>query len=135
MQFLAGAPRRIFDVHHHIEPAPADGREGYDGEEDVSYRLGLMGRLGVRASVMTVSSDYDRPHGQAATSRQNDFVAWYRSTHPDRFPVAIGTVEPTNGISACLEEMRRVTDELALDGVVWEPSASGELINEPRTVR
>jgi predicted TIM-barrel fold metal-dependent hydrolase len=36
---------------------------------------------------------------------------------------------------ACLEELQRIKTELSLDGVVWKPSASGELINEARTIK
>jgi len=125
------AERPIFDAHGHLQPA-AEYRSGdtYDVEADVAFRRELMDRIGIRGAVVMASHVYDRPNGVEDTRRQNDLVGWYRDQHPDRFPVAIGTVEPRHGLDAGLEEIHRMRDELDLDGVVWHPIFNGAFISD-----
>lgn len=129
-----GEVRTIFDCHTHVGPAgsPTEGR--YDVVADRAFRTALMDRSGIRASVLMASHNYERPKGAADTQRQNDFVAWYRNEHRERFPVALGTVEPLHGEAAGVAELHRMKEELALDGVVWHNYFSGATIDDPRMV-
>jgi len=135
MELPPPAERPIFDAHGHLQPA-AEYRSGdaYAVEEDLAFRLELMDRIGIRAAIVMASHVYDRPKGVEDTRRQNDLVAWYRNQHPDRFPVAIGTVEPNQGLEAGLAEIRRMHDELDLDGVVWHPIFNGAFVSDPPMV-
>lgn len=141
---------RIFDAHAHVLPVgPNSSREAFElipyglggvegtdlQAEDLRFRLNVMDRSGFRAAVVMASNVYERPQGVRDTERQNDYVAWYRDNHRDRFPVALGTIEPNHGIDAGLAELHRMKEELRLDGVVWHHMFSGSTIDEPRMVR
>jgi predicted TIM-barrel fold metal-dependent hydrolase len=126
---------RIFDAHSHVNEALfrrplAAG--GYDVADDVVYRRGVMARARVRACVLMANHIYERPEGIADTRKMNDFVAWYRDTHRDLFPVAIGGIEPKYGVSVGVAEIHRMATELHLDGVVWHHHFHGTEIDEPR---
>jgi predicted TIM-barrel fold metal-dependent hydrolase len=128
---------RVLDVHAHIPDDLFDRllpAGGYDVADDLAARLDTMDRAGVRASVLMVPALYERPNGVADTRRVNDCVAWYRHAYPARFPIAIGTVEPFHGRDAGLDEIRRLSGELHLDGVVWDHFRQGTAIDEPRMV-
>jgi predicted TIM-barrel fold metal-dependent hydrolase len=75
---------------------------------------------------------YERPNGIADTRRMNDFVAWYRDSHRDLFPVAIAGVEPKYGVKVGVAEIHRIASELHLDGVVWHHHFHGTEIDDPR---
>ena len=123
---------RVLDVHAHIpddlfdRPLPAGG---YDAADDLALRIEVMARAGVGASVLMAPALYERPNGVADTRRVNDCVAWYRDTNRARFPFALGTVEPFHGRDAGLEEIRRISAELHLDGVVWDHFRQGTAID------
>jgi predicted TIM-barrel fold metal-dependent hydrolase len=126
---------RIFDLHSHVNEglvkrALPDG--GYDVADDVAYRLGIMRRANVRACGLMANHVYERPEGIVQTRQMNDFVAWYRDSHRDVFPVAIGGVEPIYGVRVAGEEIRRMATELRLDGVVWHHHFHGTDVDEPR---
>jgi predicted TIM-barrel fold metal-dependent hydrolase len=128
---------QVVDVHAHIPDALFDARlpeGGYDAAEDLAQRLALMDRSGVNASVLMAPALYERPHGIADTRRVNDCVAWYRDHQRQRFPVAMGTVEPFHGRDVGLAEINRMATELQLDGVVWDHFRQGTAIDEPRMV-
>lgn len=126
---------RIFDGHAHLLPAQrmASGNS-YDVAEDLAFRLALMEKCGITATVAMAANSYERPHGAADTRSQNDFAAWYRDAHPDRFPVALGTVEPNQGLDEGLAELHRIKHELKLDGVVWHNHFSGAYMDDARMV-
>jgi predicted TIM-barrel fold metal-dependent hydrolase len=126
---------RIFDLHSHVNenlvkrPLP-DG--GFDVADDVQYRLGIMARGKVRAGGLMANHIYERPEGIVQTRQMNDFVAWYRDSHRDIFPVAIGGVEPIYGVKVGVAEIHRMATELHLDGVVWHHHFHGTDVDEPR---
>ena len=93
-----------------------------------------MDAAGIAASVLMVPALYERPNGVADTRRVNNCVAWYRDSAPERFPVALGTVDPFHGRDAGIEEINRMATELHLDGVVWDHFRQGASIEEPRMV-
>ena len=126
---------QIFDLHSHVNEglmkrALPDG--GYDVADDVRYRLGIMRRANVRACGLMSNHVYERPQGIVQTRQMNDFVAWYRDTHRDVFPVSIGGVEPIYGVQVGAAEIRRMATELRLDGVVWHHHFHGTDLDEPR---
>jgi hypothetical protein len=132
---LVNHPFRVFDAHSHVNEAlfrQPLAAGGYDVEDDVVYRRGIMARARVRACVLMANHIYERPAGIADTREMNNFVAWYRDSHRDLFPVAIGGVEPKYGVGAGVAEIARMATELKLDGVVWHHHFHGTEIDEPR---
>ena len=136
---LAIAPRAkdrlIFDMHSHVETPPArtpDG--GYDIADDLAFRNAILDRLGFTASVLMARQNYDRPNGVADTRKQNDFVAWYRDTNRIRYPVGLGNIEPSQGAAACIAEVRRMKDQLKLDGVIFHNSPQGRYMDDPAMI-
>ena len=126
---------RVFDVHQHLpEHIPNTERELGLVQRDVDYRLRVMDKHGIEAAAIMASLLYDRPNGVADTRRMNDYVAWYRDRHPDRFPVAIGTVDPMQGLEAGLVEISRATSELKLDGLVWHNHFAGTSLDNYKMV-
>ena len=125
-------PFRIFDTHQHLGPI-RDGH-GPDREVDFTYRMGVQQTFGVRAAAIMGASIYERANGQADTRRMNDKVAAYRDAYRDRYPVALGLIEPDHGVEAGIAEIHRLHDELHLDGVVWHHYFHGTSIDEPRMV-
>src|SRR5581483_2742245 len=101
---------------------------------DADHRLQTMDRCGIRAAALMAAHDYDRPNGQVQTRAMNDFVARSRDANKDRFPVAIGTVEPIQGVDVGLEELARMKNELRLDGVVFHHLYHGTGLADHRTI-
>jgi predicted TIM-barrel fold metal-dependent hydrolase len=112
--------RLIFDMHSHIEMAPPRRPDGsYDIAVDVAIRDAYLDRLGFTATVLMTRQFSDRPNGAADTSKQNDFVAWYRDNNRRRYPAGLGNIDPVNGVAAGMAELRRMHEELKLDGVIF----------------
>ncbi|HLF77121.1 MAG TPA: amidohydrolase family protein [Dehalococcoidia bacterium] len=127
------SPYRIFDLHQHVQETIRPQPEGgYDIEEDLRYRLQIMDKHGIRTGALLASLLYERPEGIKDTRRMNDFVAWYRDNHRDRFPVGIGTVDPLQGEAAGVAELERMATELRLQGAVWHHHFSGVDIADRR---
>src|SRR5262245_50162285 len=61
-----------------------------------------MDKRGIRQALLMPGA----AHGE--TGNQNDYVAHYRELHPDRFPAAVGTVNPFDGDKAVAEVYRCV---------------------------
>jgi predicted TIM-barrel fold metal-dependent hydrolase len=134
---IANGQYQVLDVHAHIPDDLFDRQlpgGGFDVAADLASRLELMDRSGVTASVLMAPALYERPNGIADTRRVNDCVAWYREQNAERFPVALGTVEPFHGRDVGLDEIRRIASELKLNGVVWDHFRQGTAIEEPRMV-
>ena len=99
----------VFDVHHHVGDASAvlgatvaltdsGATQPEDiAAEELSHRLAIMDAGGVDWAAVIPGHGYYRPNGLADTRRINDGIAAYRDAHPDRFPVAIGVIEPMYG--------------------------------------
>jgi predicted TIM-barrel fold metal-dependent hydrolase len=124
----------VLDVHHHVGDAftalggdldPARGMSAteYDRVE-LESRLAIMDADGVRQAVVIPGHGYLRPNGIADTRRINDAIARYRDRIPERFPVAVGIVEPQHG-AALLDEIDRCRDELRLAGISFHTRFQG----------
>ena len=124
----------VLDVHHHVgdaltalggelDPAAGLAPDEYERVE-LETRLAIMDADDVAQAVVIPGHGYLRPNGIADTRRVNDNIAGYRDRRPDRFPVAIGMVEPAYG-AAGLAEVDRVDDELGLVGVSFHTRFQG----------
>lgn len=126
----------IFDIHHHVGALDTGGKSKdsrvWKSEEDYAQRLQIMDKFGVWAAAVMPSSQYLRPNGIPDTCALNDLVADYRDRYHDRFPVALGTVEPLCGEEAGVKEIRRIVEKLHLNGVVWHHRFQGTFINDKR---
>jgi len=123
----------IFDCHHHVGDVSAflgveGSRAGVASEVDA--RLSIMDAGGVRAAAVIPSHAYERPDGIADTRTINDGIAAYRSAHPDRFPVAIGIVEPQQGAQS-LAELDRAKHDLDLAGISFHARFQGVSMDDP----
>jgi hypothetical protein len=125
----------VFDCHHHVGDARAfmgdlqPGAEG-DPELELRTRLEIMERGGVRQAAVIPGHGYERPNGVADTRRVNDGIAAYRDRNPERFPVAIGVVEPLHG-AASLAELERCARELRLAGISFHARFQGTSMDNP----
>ena len=127
----------IFDCHHHVGDVSAFlgiDTPGASIASEVDARLAIMDLAGVRQAVVIPSHAYERPDGIADTRRINDGIAAYRSAHPDRFPVAIGIVEPQCGARS-VDELDRARRELALAGISFHARFQGVSMDDPWIVR
>ena len=124
----------VLDVHHHVgsafhalggelSTALRNAREE-SLRAEVAARLALMGEAGVARAIVIPGHGYERPNGIADTRAENDAIAAYRDGHPDRFPAAIGIVEPRDG-EASLDELDRARDELGLVGISFHTRFQG----------
>jgi len=121
---------KIFDIHHHF---------GYlmsglmpEISEDFVKRIEVMDHCGINSAVIMPSADYYMPNGIWDTKKVNEKMAEYKRQHPDRFPVALGTVEPRHGKESVVE-IDRMFKELKLDGVVWHHRFQGTPIDHEMT--
>jgi predicted TIM-barrel fold metal-dependent hydrolase len=116
----------VLDVHHHVGNAfrALGGNVDQKGELspddygrlEVASRLEIMDRGGVQQAVVIPGHGYERVNGIADTRAENDAIAAYRDHLPERFPAALGIVEPRDG-KASLAELTRVREELGLVGI------------------
>jgi predicted TIM-barrel fold metal-dependent hydrolase len=129
---------RILDVHHHVgDPVQALAMPGAEGaaappglDHELKVRLETMDRDGVDCALLIPGHSYLRPDGLADTRRINDGIAAYRDGNPDRFPAALGIVEPLYG-RAGDEELRRIKEELGLVGVSFHTRFQGVTTDSP----
>lgn len=133
----------IFDCHHHVGdvsgflagtadagdvPSDADG----DGiATEMTARLAIMDGAGVDQAAVIPGHGYERRAGIADTRRINDEIAAYRDRCSDRFPVAIGIVEPQHG-DASFDELDRIATDLRLTGVSFHARFQGVSMDDPR---
>ncbi len=120
----------VFDVHCHVGPLAATGT--WDSAADQQQRLALFDAYGIRAAAVMPTPQYERPNGARDTSAMNDLVAEYRDSCPDRFPAALGTVEPLHGVAAGVAEIKRMATDLHMAGVVWHHRFQGTWIADSR---
>jgi predicted TIM-barrel fold metal-dependent hydrolase len=116
----------VLDVHHHVGNAfralggDVDQKAGLTLEDyrrqELESRLEIMERGGVQQAVVIPGHGYERVNGIADTRAENDAIAVYRDRLPERFPAAVGIVEPRDG-EASLDELTRVRQELGLVGI------------------
>lgn len=124
----------VLDVHHHVgnafralggdlSNAPDAETEAYRVRE-VEDRLRIMEAGGVAQAIVIPGHGYERRSGIADTRAENDAIARYRDARPDRFPAAIGVVEPRDG-EASLDELERARSELGLAGISFHTRFQG----------
>lgn len=124
----------ILDVHHHVgnafralggavDSAPELSEAEFD-EIELASRLEIMDRSSVQQALVIPGHGYHRTNGIADTRAENDAIARYRDRTPDRFPGAIGIVEPRDG-PASLAEIDRCKDELGLVGMSFHTRFQG----------
>src|ERR1039457_1203705 len=141
---MHGHGYQVLDVHHHVGDAfTALGGDltatGGGAPEDhdrieLDARLEIMDRDDVAQAVVIPGHGYLHPDGLGDTRRVNDGIAAYRDRRPDRFPVAIGIVEPTHGARG-LDEVGRIHDELGLAGIRFHARLQGVSLDSQWIVR
>lgn len=122
----------VLDVHHHVGSAfralGGDLEEPVQDEAQLEHeraiRLEIMDRHLVDQAIVIPGHGYLRPRGIADTRTENDAIARYRDAAPDRFPAAVGIVEPRDG-DASLDELTRVKEELGLVGISFHTRFQG----------
>lgn len=116
----------IFDIHHHLGSLTGGSLQQEQGWQDRDYdnRVRIMEANGVTHAAILAATGYIQADGIRDTMRSNDTIAAYRERDPERFPVACGIVEPLHG-SRSLEELKRIKQELRLEGVVWHHRFQG----------
>jgi predicted TIM-barrel fold metal-dependent hydrolase len=129
-------PGMPFDIHQHVNAAIDDnyreiGTAAATIEKDYSVRARILDDNGIEQSVMMPGTRrYRKAEGIVNVRKLNDLVARYVAKHSDRFPVGIGTVEPTHG-DASLKELERIAKDLKFGGVVWHHNNCGVPIDDP----
>ncbi|HZQ87377.1 MAG TPA: amidohydrolase family protein [Acidimicrobiales bacterium] len=125
----------VFDCHHHV----GDVREFLSGEhadgevaeaDERRTRLQIMDSGGVRQAAVIPGHGYHRTHGLTDTARVNDRIAAYRDAVPDRFPVAVGIVEPLYGEDG-YAELERCATALGLRGISFHARFQGVSMDSP----
>ena len=132
----------IIDTHHHVGSLEALGTvtvpAGLTPEQiaqaEMDSRLSTMDQTGVDQAILLPGHLYLRPNGLADTQRINDGIARYRDEHPDRFPAAVGIVEPLYG-DLGLGEIERIKKDLDLVGVTFHMRFQGVGTNSPLVVK
>ena len=124
----------VLDVHHHVGNAfralGGDLSTAPDAETEVyrvrelEDRLRIMDAADVEQAIVIPGHGYERTNGIADTRAENDAIARYRDARPDRFPAAIGVVEPRDG-EASLAELERARNELGLAGISFHTRFQG----------
>ncbi len=124
----------VLDVHHHVgnafralggdlESAPDLEAEEYAAAE-IASRISIMEAGGVQQAIVIPGHGYERSRGIVDTRAENDAIARYRDANLERFPAAIGIVEPRDG-AASLEELERAKNELGLAGISFHTRFQG----------
>ena len=130
-----GATFDIFDCHHHVgdvreflSGAHADGEVAEADERRA--RLAIMDAGGVRQAAVIPGHGYRRTHGLQDTATVNDRIAAYRDAAPERFPVAIGIVEPLYAEDG-YQELDRCAAVLGLRGISFHARFQGVSMDNP----
>jgi predicted TIM-barrel fold metal-dependent hydrolase len=127
----------VFDCHHHVGDVSAflgAAEPVFRDATEVDARIAIMDAGGVAQAAVIPSHAYERAEGIEDTRRTNDGIAAYRLARPDRFPVAVGIVEPQHGAQS-LAELDRVKHELDLAGVSFHARFQGVSMDDPWIVR
>ena len=124
----------VLDVHHHVGDAfralggsldaGADTSAGEYARTELAARLEIMDAGGVERAIVIPGHGYERSRGILDTRAENDAIALYRDRLPERFPAAVGIVEPRDG-AAGLAEIDRVHAELGLKGISFHTRFQG----------
>lgn len=128
----------VLDVHHHVGSAflalggeidSSDSRSASTAKPspadvELASRLAIMDGAGVDQAVVIPGHGYLRPRGLPDTMAENDLIARYRDRMPERFPAAVGIVEPAYG-DACFAELERCKHALGLAGISFHTRFQG----------
>jgi uncharacterized protein len=122
----------VVDVHQHVGGAAAlTGDAGAPTPaEEADARIAAMDRLGVQWAVIQPTQMYLRPAGMRDTENLNDSVAELHRLAPDRFRVAVGTVEPLAGDDG-VNEVTRCIEQAGLHGMSWHHRFQGCYVDAP----
>jgi predicted TIM-barrel fold metal-dependent hydrolase len=130
----------IIDGHHHVGdltsslPGFAAGGEAPEPSDfaqlELATRLRILDEQGVRQAIVIAGHSYLRPNGLSDTRQVNNDIAAYRDGRPDRFPAAVGIVEPLYG-DAGLPEVDRCATELGLVGLSFHVRFQGVSLDSP----
>jgi predicted TIM-barrel fold metal-dependent hydrolase len=135
----------LIDVHAHFVPddylaaAKAAGHEHPDdfvwpAPWSAEEHLAVMDRLGIRLSVLSISSPGvhfgDDAAARALARSVNETAAELVQAHPDRFR-DFGSL-PLPDVEGALSEVAHVLDTLGAAGVAVESNAHGEYLGNPR---
>lgn len=115
-----GGEFRVLDVHQHIPAEPGEF------ERDRSARLAFMDRFGIDQACVSP------PVLVSHTLRSGDLnqrVSDYARGCPDRFPLALGTIDVRGGEAELLE--LESFARLGLKGVVWHHMFQGTFLDHP----
>jgi predicted TIM-barrel fold metal-dependent hydrolase len=131
---MMGGDFPVLDVHHHVGNAfralggDISGSGGLSAEayaeRELASRLEIMDAGGVDQAIVIPGHGYERVRGLADTRAENDAIALYRDRMPERFPAAVGIVEPRDG-AASLAELTRCREELGLVGISFHTRFQG----------
>jgi predicted TIM-barrel fold metal-dependent hydrolase len=100
--------------------------------DDYALRTAALDRFGFAAAIAMPSLQYARPRGYDDTHALNNAIAAYRDQFRERFPVALGTVEPLAGVDIGKREIARAATDLKLDGIVWHHRFQGVFLGDVR---
>ena len=124
----------VLDVHHHVGNAfralggDVSASAGLEAEayaeKERASRLEIMDAGGVEQAIVIPGHGYERVRGLEDTRAENDAIAAYRDRLPERFPAAVGIVEPRDG-AASLDELTRCREELGLVGISFHTRFQG----------
>jgi len=112
-------PAPIFDVHHHhlgMNPIGLEHRKA-SLDKIAARHVEVMDLNGITGAALLPPPVSLNPEGLSDTREPNDEVATLHERFPERFPVGIGTVEPSYRAKG-LGEIDRVLGELNLQGVM-----------------
>jgi predicted TIM-barrel fold metal-dependent hydrolase len=123
----------VFDAHQHIGPVPGwDPAAPAPVSADVEARAAMMDHFGIGRAALMPSHVAERTDARAVNRQLNDRVAAARDACPERFPVALGTVDLWLGVDEAVAEAERALDELRMDGLSWHHRLSGLYVDDPR---
>lgn len=116
---------KIIDVHVHVGASSTLQVAG--GAEDV---LRIMDKNGIDISIISPIPGYEDPDGIKDSMIHNDNMAHLIKKYPDRFPRALGVVEPRHGKKA-LPEVDRILGDLGLHGLMFHNDFNGISVDHP----
>ena len=128
---------KILDAHQHMGvlegivkgPMVEAAEEDSDARE-YHTRVQAMDNSGIHQGIIGPAYLYLMPNGIADTRRVNDQLAQFRDRHRERFPYAVGAIEPRQG-EAALEEVRRIRRELGMVGILWHNRLQACYVDSP----
>jgi predicted TIM-barrel fold metal-dependent hydrolase len=141
---IPASSERVIDAHLHVGsdsalsgvvsaargPVAGHGDDPTGGEDPVEQQVRRLDARGVDQAVVLGPSNYLRPDGIADTRRVNDTIAAYRRQRPDRFPAAVGVVEPLFGDRG-FDEIERCAHELGMQGITFHCRFQGVSNDSP----